>query len=491
MLEAAQTLEKLRFRQGARLGNYCIGRMLGQGAQGIVYLATDVLLQRQVALKVLCPIGHSGSDSRQLREARLIANLDHPNVVRVYHVGHNDQAFYMATEFVDGGNLKDLVRRQGPLRPERVLQLAAEAADALAHAHQIGVIHRDIKPQNFLIASNGSLKLCDFGLAFQVYLSDSSRKVRPVGTPQFMAPEIWGGHPASRASDLYSLGACIFFMLTGSAPYRSDNLAALERAHCRGGLTLPDTIPPMIQKVIRSCMATNPKERPEDASHLGRLIRQLLATQTGDLGTPSSHPPKIPEKRLEPNWVKAHKLALAWSPFCRQRDQLEDAARMGVPLVLLQGNDARLRELLLRRIVQPQAQKDLVLAENGENLLQLLARSFDWDGHLESSLLKTLQESHLTLIHLELKRLPATGEMALLKRIATGLYQNGPMLLLSGSETWLNAVVLIMEEVSPPPGRDKNKAGFPRRGRVLPQQLRPTCRWRQNPLDQRCPAPGL
>ena len=447
MLEAVRALDELRFAQGTQLGNYAIGKKLGEGAQGIVYQATDVLLQRQVALKVLAPIGHADWDSDQLREARLIATLDHPNIVRVYHVGHNASAFYMACEFVAGGNLKDIIRRNGPFSPKKALALASDAAEALSHAHSIGVVHRDVKPQNFLIDKKGNLKLCDFGLALNHTSHLKPRKVRPAGTPQFMAPEVWSGLPATPRSDIYNLGACIFYMLAGRPPYVRGNLADLEKAHLEGALRMPPSAPPLLERMIRSCMAIHPDDRPTDAWTLRCDILEVLARLTGDRRVSGLRNSKPAQKRLEPNWTRARQLALAQSPFCRQRDQLEEAARLGMPLIVLQGNDPCLRDLLLSRIVPLACRKDVVLNEFSLNTS--LCQGFSREYRTDDQLPVDVAASDVELLHLQLERIPKPEEIHLLFRMARHFLDGGPTILVSGSEVWLDTLVLAGSDEKP------------------------------------------
>src|SRR5215468_4500846 len=181
-----------------RVGNYIVERRLGSGGQADVFLARDVVLRRLVALKVLHRTS-AGPNVRALEEARLIATLDHANIVRVFHVELAEGTWYMAMEYVDGGNLELRVARAGALEPARALRYALVVADALAHAHKIGVIHRDVKPQNLLETRAGVLKLADFGLAGlrRESLENTAKPVRLVGTPQYLAPEMWLGEPAT------------------------------------------------------------------------------------------------------------------------------------------------------------------------------------------------------------------------------------------------------------------------------------------------------
>src|SRR5262249_24703162 len=209
-----------------RVGNYIVERGLGSGGQADVFLARDVVLRRLVALKVLHRTTSAGQNVRGLEEARLIATLDHPNIVRVFHVELSEGVWYMAMEDVDGGNLQLRVTRAGARDAGGGVRSALVVADALAHAHQIGVVHRDVKPQNLLETRAGVIKLADFGLAGlrQEGLDNTARALRLVGTPQYLAPEMWLGEPATAKSDMYGLGATLFFMLAGRPPFQAKNV---------------------------------------------------------------------------------------------------------------------------------------------------------------------------------------------------------------------------------------------------------------------------
>src|SRR6185503_14482103 len=228
-----------RIHEGTRLGHYLVERGLGSGGEATVLLARDVILRRKVALKILHGNEDEPSTIRGLNEARLIAKLDHPNIVRVYHVEHSHGVWFMAMEYIDGGNLGERVRRLGAMDPVRALRAALAVAGALDHAHQTGVVHRDLKPQNLLVSRTGAIKLADFGLAAVACLqrAEGGRRHQSgprVGTPLFAAPELWSGKPATPSSDLYSLGACLYFFLAARAPFTSDTLEGLgERSEER------------------------------------------------------------------------------------------------------------------------------------------------------------------------------------------------------------------------------------------------------------------
>jgi len=199
-------------------------RVLGKGAMATVLLGEDIALKRPVALKLLVKDNKANPAHRVwleqfIREARAAAQLMHPGIVQVYDAGIHDGYLFIAMEAMLGGSLEELVRRKGPLPVARAVELAKQAAEALAFAHQHGVLHRDIKPGNILLSDQGQCKLGDFGLAVREDPTDSFQLPRNfIGTPYYLAPEVLR-HKASAKSDVYALGATLWYMLTGDHPY--------------------------------------------------------------------------------------------------------------------------------------------------------------------------------------------------------------------------------------------------------------------------------
>ncbi|HET9931590.1 MAG TPA: serine/threonine-protein kinase [Polyangiaceae bacterium] len=249
----------VRIEHGTAVGNYVVEGFLGQGSEGSVYIANDSILGRKVALKTL-RTGEIG-ETRAVEEARLLARLEHPHIVRVYHARRYRGIWFVVCEYLGGGSLYAQLQRVGALPTKRALEVAAQAASGLAYAHELGILHRDVKPQNLLIARNGDVKLADFGLAFD------TRGVRgaseqPIGTPAFLAPELWSGQAASAASDVFSLGACLFFALTGRAPFVAEDVDRLRRAQLELEPKLPLSLPPAVRELTLGMLAKNPEQRP-------------------------------------------------------------------------------------------------------------------------------------------------------------------------------------------------------------------------------------
>jgi hypothetical protein len=320
------------------VGNYIVERPLGAGGQADVFLARDVVLRRSVALKIL--FATDGPDVRAVEEARLIATLDHPNVVRVFHVQLHQGTWSMAMEYVDGTNLDTHVKRMGALSPSAALKFAIAATDALEHAHQIGVVHRDIKPQNLLISRAGVLKLADFGLASlasAVALSESR-----LGTPQFMAPEIWAGESATQQSDLYSLGATLLFMLTASPPFSGSTVESLKRSHLSSTPKIPSSVPSSLAEIILRCLAKKPKSRPSSAKVLQQELASCLLRRRAQKSGVDAPPPTADTDTASRfiaagARVAADSAVMELPPFASAVDRLDKTLKAGAPIILCHG----------------------------------------------------------------------------------------------------------------------------------------------------------
>lgn len=240
-----------------------------------VFLAHDAVLERDVALKVLRSQYRGDEEfyERFGREARSAASLSHPNIVQVYDRGETpDGTCYIAMEYVSGGTLKERLDERGPIEPERALAVTAQVAEALWAAHERGVIHRDIKPQNILVTDTGHLKVTDFGIARAASAATISATNAVFGTAGYLSPEQALGEPATPRSDLYSLGIVLYEMLTGVVPYRADNPVAVCMKHVTEPLTPPrrldPTIPEAVDALVVKMLAKDPADRPASAAEL-------------------------------------------------------------------------------------------------------------------------------------------------------------------------------------------------------------------------------
>src|SRR5690349_12107951 len=215
--------------QEAVAGRYFLERELGRGGMGVVYLARDVSLDRMVAIKLLPPeLAASGElRSRFLREARTAAQLSHPHIVPIHAVEEHAALVFFVMGYIDGETLGERVRRAGPIPSREAMRVMQEVAWALTHAHARGVVHRDVKPDNILLErESGRAMVTDFGIARAAESRTPAGGV-VIGTPQYMSPEQERGDAVDGRSDLYSLGATLFFALTGRLPVDAPTAAAL------------------------------------------------------------------------------------------------------------------------------------------------------------------------------------------------------------------------------------------------------------------------
>jgi serine/threonine protein kinase len=261
-----------------RLGPYRLKGRLGTGGMGEVYLAEHVLLRRPCAVKLIRP--ERASNPKELRrferEVQATAALTHPNTVQVYDYGHTaDGTFYYAMEYLAGLNLDELVHRDGPLPPERAIRLLRQICGALAQAHAAGLIHRDIKPGNIIVVPDDVAKLLDFGLVHAVGKGVSNTRLTQdgdiAGTPAFMSPEQAAGQEELDArSDIYSLGAVAYFLMTGQPPFTGSAVRVLA-AHLYEApvpLTSGSDLPAGLHEIVLRCLAKNPAGRFADVHSL-------------------------------------------------------------------------------------------------------------------------------------------------------------------------------------------------------------------------------
>lgn len=267
---------------GKRVGRFKLLALLGQGAMGRVFRAEDTLMGRHVALKMLPRSVKRGSTSigaeLLIREARAAASIEHPGAVQIYEINEAGDAYYIAMELLEGGTLKDLVKAAGPMDPTRACLLAAEAAEALAYAHSIGVIHRDVKPANLMLTRGGRCKVVDFGLARVDDPSNlTSFLAESVGTPQFVAPEILTGTHASAQSDIYSLAGTVWYLLTGHPPFEAGTAQELLRKHLYAPLpnlrSIRADIPQGLADALAKGLEKTPSARYASMDQFAKVLR--------------------------------------------------------------------------------------------------------------------------------------------------------------------------------------------------------------------------
>lgn len=269
------------------IGRYRLTRMIGKGAMGEVWAAYDHTLERPVALKILRPDSSGVDLARFEREVKATSELSHLNTVRIFDYGATeDGLWYYAMELLEGGDLRTLVDREGALTAPRVLHLVGQAARALEEAHRHGIVHRDVKPENLLVATVGGetdvIKVVDFGIARLTNNDDHLTQTGSIaGTPAYMAPEVARGAPADPRADVYSLGASAYFALTGRPPFVAESMGALLHAHMTEpvvppGVRAPTATPSDLEAVVLRCLDKNPDGRYADASELAIALESCL-----------------------------------------------------------------------------------------------------------------------------------------------------------------------------------------------------------------------
>jgi len=278
---------------GKRFGRFKIVQLIGKGAMGSVFRAEDIRLKRHVALKVLPkPDPDNGDDAYKaeqfIREARSAARLDHPHIVRIYEVDEYKGWLYIAMELIEGGNLHALVKTTGPLDASKACALGAEAAEALHDAHKMGVLHRDIKPANLMLTRDGRCKLTDFGLARLEDPEDGfDMPTQAIGTPSFVAPETTVGQPATAQTEVYSLGATLFFLLTGRPVFPGKTVKDVVRHHRKTPAPRLDEVNPDLPADLADDIAKALAKKADDRFESCHQFAMVLRRHTVQVGAPA------------------------------------------------------------------------------------------------------------------------------------------------------------------------------------------------------------
>ena len=263
-----------------RVGDFRLEELLGAGGMALVYRAVDERTGEEAALKLLADnlAADEAFRRRFLREARLAARLDHRNVVRVLDAGEHDGRPWIALEYVEGETLAEVLARRGRLPPAEAIALGIQLCSGLQHAHDAGLVHRDVKPANIVVREDGSATIVDFGIARAHEGTELTEHGSIVGTASYLAPEQAAGGPVTAAADLYSLGAVLFEVVAGVPPHPAASLAELIAA---GGSRLAAPrlgevvagVPPALDEAVARCLEPDPAERPASADDVARLLR--------------------------------------------------------------------------------------------------------------------------------------------------------------------------------------------------------------------------
>ena len=289
-------------------GRYRLGQEIGEGGMSVVYRGHDLLLNRPVAIKVLR--AQYAADENFLkrfeREAQSAAGLSHPNIVNVYDVGRDGDTHYIVMEYIRGPSLKDLIRRQGPFSVDGAIFIISQVASALDYAHQRGLIHRDIKPQNILVDREGNAKVVDFGIAKGMRDLNLTEAGTGMGTVHYVSPEQARGEPATPPSDLYSTGVVLYEMLTKRLPFEADTPVGVAMQHVNAPPPRPSTfnpaIPLPVEAIVLRALAKEPQDRFASGAALSNALRHwdapaaLRGNDAAIGGQQSGHIPVAPPR---------------------------------------------------------------------------------------------------------------------------------------------------------------------------------------------------
>jgi len=285
--------------QPEKLGRYEITGFLGKGAMGVVYEGRDPNIGRRVAIKTARRDVLEGSGQademmeRFLREARAAGSLNHPNIVTVYDADEQDGTAYIAMEFIEGSDLQKAIEQKRRYSPEEVVGICATICDALHHAHEHGVVHRDVKPANIMLLPDNTLRVTDFGIA---RIADSTLTIdgAMIGTPHYMSPEQFMGQRVDGRSDLFSVGVIAYVLLTGERPFPGDALATVMHAVTQmppiAPVELNFSISPTLNAVVLKSLSKNPNQRYGTAGEMAAALRESLKENPDSSVTMISEP---------------------------------------------------------------------------------------------------------------------------------------------------------------------------------------------------------
>lgn len=288
-------------------GRYQVRSRIARGGMATVYLATDLRLERRVAVKIMH--GHLADDSqfkqRFIQEARSAARLAHPNVVNVFDQGQDDESAYLVMEYLPGITLRDLLQKHGPLTPEQTLDISEAVLAGLAAAHQAGIVHRDLKPENVLLADDGRIKIGDFGLA-RAASANTATGAALLGTIAYLSPELVTRGIADTRSDIYAVGIMMYEMLTGDQPFKGEQPMQIAYQHANDSVPPPSnanpSVPAEFDELVLWATARDPEERPRDARVMLEQVRDteaLLSTALPTAATAMQKTMVLPSARQQ------------------------------------------------------------------------------------------------------------------------------------------------------------------------------------------------
>ncbi len=268
-------------RMISHLGRYEVIGELGQGAMGVVYKAKDPLIDRVVAIKTInlsqALEEREEYEARFYQEARAAGRLSHHNIVTIYDVGKSGDVAYIAMEFLQGRELRDILNEKSVLPVEQVLDIVAQVAQGLAYAHEHGIVHRDVKPSNIMIQNDGHVKITDFGIARMASAAVRTQTGMVLGSPKYMSPEQVMGKLTDQRSDIFSLGVMLYEMLTGRPPFSGENVNAIMYQTLNASPPQPSSmnqsVPDMLNFIVAKALAKKIDERYQNAKEFADDLR--------------------------------------------------------------------------------------------------------------------------------------------------------------------------------------------------------------------------
>ena len=284
---------------GEILGRYRIVELIGSGGMGVVYRARDLTLDRDVALKVLHPhaLDDEQARSRFLREARALSHLNHPHVCTIHEIGEANGTTFIAMEFVQGQPLSSLIPRDG-LPIETTIRYGSQIADAIGHAHKHGIVHRDLKSANVVVTPEAQVKVLDFGIASRITgeQQDGGETLLGVtqpgvlmGTPGYMAPEVFTGNAADPRADIWALGVILHEMSSGSLPFSGSTPVELASAILKDfPAALPVRVAPMLRRIVQRCLAKDPAQRYQTTAEVRAALEAVASESITSDAAPSA-----------------------------------------------------------------------------------------------------------------------------------------------------------------------------------------------------------
>jgi serine/threonine protein kinase len=421
---------------GLVIGNYRVERRLGSGGQGEVFLAKDMVLGRYVAIKLF---KDDKKVSQGLVEARMLSTVEHPNIVRIYHAERQDTVWYLVMEHMQGGDIEEKILQHGVMSQTSALRVMLGISKALHYAHQKGIIHRDLKPKNLLLTEGGNVKLADFGLAVQTQGLDA--KAQPAGTPLYSAPEIWRGESSTIQSDLYSLAATFYFLLTKQPPFLATTIEALKEAHLNQSPARPRNLPEPLWQMLVKGLTKNPEERFRSAEEFYQTAASTLETllvvrNDKSTATQGSWLSSKMKRQADVAVMKLPAFDLAKQALLRGMQQK-------IPMLLLGGSIGELRARLVEDFLQESGKlfslaAQCILGPKNPSLVAHLSTQFHAplsDENKTSDLLSLLapKQKVIPLLYgIELRRPLRLQEVTELCNLAQGASQQQVIFFLHG-----------------------------------------------------------